>query len=207
MSNKKLSKNPVIKVLSTLPPKSLIWFKLVCKDWSNLIINSNFVLKNLLHESIVNSDAQYSQDANPHFILIKTQESIDSPKQLYSFHSFDTLKCSYHTSLHLPLRTSPFFSIETCLYQKLNIVACCWGLICLYDFLEKKKKGDVCLEPSKADSWTSPFFCHSIRWSHQYRGALCFFRHGPSNKWIQSFESNLWSWHILHECLSSSGAV
>lgn len=124
MSNKKLSKNLVIKVLSTLPPKSLIRFKLAYKDYSNLIINSNFVLKNLLHESIVNSDAQ-SQDANPHFILIKTQESIDSPKQLYSFHSFDTLKCSYHTSLHLPLRTSPFFSIKTFLYQKLNIVACC----------------------------------------------------------------------------------
>ena len=125
------NKNTMIKVLYNLPPKSLIRFKLVSKDWSNLIGNSDFVSKNILNESIVNSDVQ-SQDANPRFILIKTRESIDPPKQLYSFHSFETLKCSYQTSLHLPLP-------ETSSYQKLDIVACCRGLICLYDFSEKRE--------------------------------------------------------------------
>ncbi|XP_059456049.1 F-box protein At3g07870-like [Corylus avellana] len=113
-----LPEEVVVKILSRLPPKSLIRFKCVSKSWQALIGNPDFLSKNLLNDSII---TQNSNDPLRHIIFFALDPKTPG-KLVHSFRSYDFLHCAPQTPLNLP--TEPRF----------DIVASCNGLLCLWDY-------------------------------------------------------------------------
>jgi F-box interacting protein len=105
-----------VKILSWLPPKSLIRFKCVCKRWHALIGSPDFLSKNLLNHSIIN---QNSCDPRRLILFIARDKSY---LDIYSFRSYDSLHCASQTPLNLP-------PAPLCL----SVIASCNGLLCLWD--------------------------------------------------------------------------
>ncbi|XP_059430034.1 F-box/kelch-repeat protein At3g06240-like [Corylus avellana] len=115
-----LPEEMVVKILSLLPPKSLIRFKCVSKRWHALIGNPDFLSKNLLNHSILTQNP-----CDPlHLTLFIATDISDPRKQIHSFRSYDSLRCASQTPLNLPPAPPRF-----------NVVASCNGLLCLWDEL------------------------------------------------------------------------
>lgn len=119
-----LPEDVVAKILSKLPPKSLLKFRSVSKSWLSLIGSPDFLSKNLLNNSLL-SPTPTSQ--NSHLIIKRTVLS-PTRKQIYSFLSYDTLDldpCISQIPLHLPppppRRQTP----------DPRIVGSCNGLVCI----------------------------------------------------------------------------
>jgi hypothetical protein len=105
----------LVKILSKLPPKSLIRFRCVSKAWYSLIGIPDFFSKNLLNDSIL-----ITQNPNhPHLLVKATTEESDAQKIVFSLLSYNTL--NYVSRTPLPLTPG------------LEFVASCKGLLCLYN--------------------------------------------------------------------------
>jgi F-box interacting protein len=111
----------VMKILSMLPPKSLTRFKCVCKRWKALIGNPDFLSKNLLNHSILTQNPTHPL----RLILFFSLDNVFPGKEIHSFRSYDSLHCASQTPLNLP-PAPPHGPL-------LDIVACCNGLLCLWD--------------------------------------------------------------------------
>ncbi|XP_062175164.1 F-box/kelch-repeat protein At3g06240-like [Alnus glutinosa] len=109
----------VVKILSRLPPKSLIRFKCVSKRWQALIGNPDFLSENLLNHFIV---TQNPIDPLRHIIFF-ARDKYDRGTQIHSFRSYDSLHCASQTPLKLP--PAPTF----------DIVASCNGILCLWAYV------------------------------------------------------------------------
>jgi F-box interacting protein len=109
----------VVKILSRLPPKSLIRFKSVSKRWQALIGNPDFLSKNLLNHSII---TQSSSDPLRHIIFF-ARDKYDPGTQIHSFRSYDSLHCASQAPLNLPPAPT------------LDIVASCNGMLCLWAYV------------------------------------------------------------------------
>ncbi|XP_059434974.1 F-box/kelch-repeat protein At3g23880-like [Corylus avellana] len=115
-----LPEEMVVKILSLLPPKSLIRFKCVSKRWHALIGNPDFLSKNLLNHSILTQNP-----CDPRRLTLFIATDISDPRKLiHSFRSYDSLSCASQTPLNLP-PVPPSF----------NVVASCNGLLCLWDVI------------------------------------------------------------------------
>ncbi|XP_050282538.1 F-box protein At3g07870-like [Quercus robur] len=71
-----LPEEVVVNILSHLPPKSLLRFRCVSKTWLALIGTPDFVSKNLINNSILNTKSQHPY---PPFLLVKAREESNSP--------------------------------------------------------------------------------------------------------------------------------
>jgi F-box interacting protein len=112
-----LPEEVVVKILSRLPPKCLIRFKIVSKRWRALIGNPDFFSKNLLNHSILTQNPSHPL----RLILFFADEISETGKQIHSFRSYDSLRCASQTPLNLP--PAP---------QRFDVVASCNGLLCLW---------------------------------------------------------------------------
>jgi F-box interacting protein len=113
----------VMKILSMLPPKSLIRFKCVCKRWKALIGNPDFLSKNLLNHSIFTQNPTHPL----RLILFSANDISETGNQIHSFRSYDSLRCPSQTPLNLPpAGPTPSYT---------EIVASCNGLLCLWDVM------------------------------------------------------------------------
>jgi F-box interacting protein len=113
-----LPEEVVVKILSRLPPKSLIRFKCVSKRWHALIGNPDFLSKNLLNHSII---AQNPNEDDPlRLILFFAQDS--EGNLIHSFRYYDSLHCASQIPLNLPSAAPHYY-----------IAASCNGLLCLWD--------------------------------------------------------------------------
>jgi F-box interacting protein len=115
-----LPEEMVVKILSWLPPKSLIRFKCVSKRWHALIGNPDFLSKNLLNHSIL---TQNPCDPRRLTLFIARDKS-DFCKRIHSFRSYDSLCCASQTPLNFPPEP-PLF----------DVVVSCNGLLCLWDVM------------------------------------------------------------------------
>nr|XP_023889660.1 F-box/kelch-repeat protein At3g23880-like [Quercus suber] len=71
-----LPEEVVVNILSHLPPKSLLRFRCVSKTWLALIGTPDFVSKNLINNSILNTKSQHPY---PPFLLAEAREKSNSP--------------------------------------------------------------------------------------------------------------------------------
>lgn len=114
----------LVKILSLLPPKSLIRFRSVGKTWRSLIGNPDFFSKNLLNRSIIISP----ENPDDHrFLLVEGRDEYIGARQVCSFLYYDTLVgegVSPQTPLYLP-------DYNLCFVHCDKIVASCDGLLCL----------------------------------------------------------------------------
>jgi F-box interacting protein len=114
-----LPEEMVVKILSWLPPKSLIRFKSVSKRWHALIGNPDFLSKNLLNYSILTQNP-----CDPRRLTLFIARDIsDRRKEIFSFRSYDSLRCASQTPLNLPPALPSF-----------SVVASCNGLLCLWNW-------------------------------------------------------------------------
>ncbi|XP_059458052.1 F-box protein At3g07870-like [Corylus avellana] len=126
-----LPEDLVVKILSKLPPKSLIRFRCVSKTWDALIGNPDFFSRNLLNQSI------FTPTQNPDrplpLLLVSATDKFNAERELFSFLSYDTLECVSRIPLNLPPAPNNdcFVTIPNC---NLKVVASCKGILCLYDF-------------------------------------------------------------------------
>ena len=104
-----------MKILSTLPTKSLIRFRCVSKSWHEIIGNLDFLSQNLLNRSILAAP----ENPNPPLLLLRGREKSDDENDVFSFLSYETLDCVSQ----IPLTT--IFSFI--------FVGSCKGLLCIYD--------------------------------------------------------------------------
>ena len=92
----------LMKLLSLLPPKSLIRFRSVCKTWDSLIGNPDFFSKNLLNHSIIISP----ENTDDHrFLVVDGRDKFTGARQICSILYYDTLEgegVSPQTPLYLP---------------------------------------------------------------------------------------------------------
>ncbi|XP_059450991.1 F-box protein At3g07870-like [Corylus avellana] len=114
-----LPEDVVLKILSRLPPKSLLRFRSVCKSWLSLIGTPNYVSKNLLNHSILTTAAA------PHHLLLVKRTTASIPRtDTCSFLSYQTLSSASQTPQNIPIRST----------RGLSIVGSCNGLLCLFDY-------------------------------------------------------------------------
>jgi F-box interacting protein len=113
----------VVRILSRLPPKSLIRFKCVSKSWHALIGNPDFLSINLLNQSIL---PQNAGDGDPlRLILFHARDKSHWETLIHSFRSYDSLQyCASQAPLTLPPPPGPSYTI----------VALCNGLVCVRDY-------------------------------------------------------------------------
>ncbi|KAG6677354.1 hypothetical protein I3843_14G021300 [Carya illinoinensis] len=124
-----LPEDAVVRILSCLPPKSLIRFRSVSKAWLFLIGNPDFFSKNLLNQSIL---TQNPTSPLP-LILVKATNKSNPGKQIYSFLSYGNLDIVSQVPLNLPESSDRrFLSSTQGVYNDLKIVAFCNGLLCLH---------------------------------------------------------------------------
>lgn len=102
----------MVKILSRLPPKSLIRFKCVSKTWHSIIGNPDFFSQNLFNYSILITQENLSHP----LLLVKATEKSIAKKEVLSFLSYNTL--DYVCQIPLTLK----------------FVASCKGLLCLFKF-------------------------------------------------------------------------
>ncbi|XP_059460670.1 F-box/kelch-repeat protein At3g23880-like [Corylus avellana] len=114
-----LPEEVVVKILSRLPPKSLIRFKCVSKRWHALIGNPDFLSKHLLNHSII---AQNPNEDDPLRLILFFAHDSDTGNLIHSFRYYDSLHCASQTPLNLPTEAT------------FDIVASCNGLLCLWDY-------------------------------------------------------------------------
>ena len=114
----------LVKILSLLPPKSLIRFRSVCKTWDSLIGNPDFFSKNLLNHSIIISP----ENTDDHrFLVVDGRDKFTGARQICSILYYDTLEgegVSPQTPLYLP-------DYKLCCIHCDKIVASCDGFLCL----------------------------------------------------------------------------
>ena len=115
---------PLVKILSLLPPKSLVRFRSVCKTWDSLIGNPDFFSKNLLNHSIIISP----ENTDDHrFLVVDGRDKFTGARQICSILYYDTLEgegVSPQTPLCLP-------DNNLCCIHCDKIVASCDGFLCL----------------------------------------------------------------------------
>ncbi|XP_059452505.1 F-box protein At3g07870-like [Corylus avellana] len=114
-----LPEDLVLKILSRLPPKSLLRFRSVCKSWLSLIGTPNYVSKNLLNHSILTTTAAHQ------LLLVKRTAASIPRTDTCSFLSYQTLSSASQTPRILPIQS----------LHGLTIVGSCNGLLCLFDYL------------------------------------------------------------------------
>ncbi|XP_059455617.1 F-box protein At3g07870-like [Corylus avellana] len=108
----------VVKILSTLPTKSLIRFRCVSKSWHEILGNLDFLSQNLLNLSILAAP----ENPNHSLLLVRGREKSDDENDendVFSFLSYETLDC--------------LSQIAFTTFLSFTLVGSCKGLLCIYN--------------------------------------------------------------------------
>ncbi|KAJ9558805.1 hypothetical protein OSB04_013419 [Centaurea solstitialis] len=111
----------IVQILTFLPAKSLLRFRLVCKSWLNLINSTEFKLMHLHNFNHL----------NPRYFIRRLDNYVD--EEWFCVH-FDDEDFTFDSGTQIEL---PFDSVYLCFW----IVDCCNGVVCLCDYDEFNEYG------------------------------------------------------------------
>ncbi|XP_056697108.1 F-box/kelch-repeat protein At3g23880-like [Spinacia oleracea] len=118
----------IINILPRLPPKSLIRFKTVCKQWRSIISTPNFIESNLRLSKA---------NDNNNGVLVRSKSKSLSRERVLTYISYDDFST---TDFHLDMSkigiSYPGFCPDYYVLGSCNGLQCCWlnvGRICVWN--------------------------------------------------------------------------